>query len=210
MIGLIIGFILTLCVYSYVLGDNPLFRLASHLLVGVSAAYAAVVVVQQILWPVFRQVQQQPTAAASLLWLVPLALALLLILQRLPAFSWLGSITLGLLIGVGTAVSLTGALLGTLWPQLWLQPTATAVSPGRGVVIALLTAVTLLSFQFYRRSDEAGAANTPPWLFYVTKAGQTVLLITFGVLFANVLSTGLTLLTAQMSSFFSELLQRLS
>ena len=37
-IGLILGFILTLCVYSYVLGDNPLFRVASHLLVGVSAA----------------------------------------------------------------------------------------------------------------------------------------------------------------------------
>ena len=41
-IGLIVGFILTLLVFSYLLGDNPLYRIAIHLLVGTSAAYAAV------------------------------------------------------------------------------------------------------------------------------------------------------------------------
>ena len=204
-IGLILGFILTLCVYSYVLGDNPLFRVASHLLVGVSAAYAAVVAVQQFLWPIFVQVRQQPTAPSSLLWAVPLLLALLLLLQRLPTFNWWGSLPLAVLIGIGTAVALTGALLGTLWPQV----TATATTPGRGIAIALLTAITLLSFQYYRRQNEAGEVITPRWLSVVTLAGQAVLVLTFGVVFANVLGTGLTLLTAQISSLLSQLLQLL-
>lgn len=202
-IGIILGFVLTLCVYSYVAGDNPLFRLASHLLVGVSAAYAAVVAVQHVLWPIFVQVRQQPTAPASVLWLVPLLLALLLLLQRLPMFSWLGSLPLAVLVGMGTAVALTGALVGTLWPQA----TAAVATPQRGLAIALLTAVTLVSFQYYRRQSPDGAAATPRWLHYLTLVGQAVLAVTFGVVFANVLGTGLTLLTAQVSSLLSQLLQ---
>lgn len=202
-IGIILGFVLTLCVYSYVAGDNPLFRLASHLLVGVSAAYAAVVAVQHVLWPIFVQVQQQPTAPASVLWLVPLLLALLLLLQRLPTFSWLGSLPLAVLVGMGTAVALTGALVGTLWPQA----TAAIATPQRGLAIALLTAITLVSFQYYRQQDGVGAATTPRWLHYLALAGQGVLAVTFGVVFANVLGTGLTLLTAQVSSLLSQLLQ---
>ena len=47
--GLIVGILLTLFIYSYLIGDNPLYRISVHLLVGVSAAYAVVVVVQQLL-----------------------------------------------------------------------------------------------------------------------------------------------------------------
>ena len=163
------------------------------------------VAVQQFLWPIFLLVRQQPTAPSSLLWAVPLLLALLLLLQRLPTFNWWGSLPLAVLIGIGTAVALTGALLGTLWPQV----TATATTPGRGIAIALLTAITLLSFQYYRRQNEAGEVITPRWLSVVTLAGQAVLVLTFGVVFANVLGTGLTLLTAQISSLLSQLLQLL-
>lgn len=204
-VGLILGFGLTLAVYSYVAGDNPLFRLASHLLVGVSAAYAAVVAVQHVLWPIFQQAQQQPTASSTLLWLVPLLLALLLLIQRLPLFNWLGSLPLALLVGVGTAVALAGALLGTLWPQVMAE----ATTPGRGLAIALLTGLTLLSFQYYRRQDEGGTTVTPRWLHYLTLAGQGVLMMTLAVVFANMLGTGLTLLAAQVGSLLSQLLRGL-
>ena len=33
-LGVALGFVLTLMIYSYLLGDNPLYRLAVHVMVG--------------------------------------------------------------------------------------------------------------------------------------------------------------------------------
>jgi hypothetical protein len=38
-----IAALLTMMVYSYLLGDNPLYRLAEHVFIGSSVAYAVVV-----------------------------------------------------------------------------------------------------------------------------------------------------------------------
>ena len=39
----VISFLFTLLIFSYVLGDNPLFRVAVYIFIGVSAGYIAVV-----------------------------------------------------------------------------------------------------------------------------------------------------------------------
>jgi predicted membrane protein len=39
-IGAIIGFILTIMVLSYIIGDNALFRLAIHIFIGAASGYA--------------------------------------------------------------------------------------------------------------------------------------------------------------------------
>ena len=134
LIGLIIGFLLTLFIYSYIWGDNPLYRLAVHILVGVSAGYAAVVVVRELLLPVYVQLRANPTTLELAGGLVPFVLGLLLVLKRLPRLAWLGTGTIALLVGVGAAVALMGALTGTLLPQV------TAVADP-DPMIALLAAV---------------------------------------------------------------------
>jgi len=42
-----LGFFLTVAILSYVLGDNVLFRIAAHLLIGVTAGYLAAVINRQ-------------------------------------------------------------------------------------------------------------------------------------------------------------------
>ena len=49
-VGAVIGFILTLMVLSYVIGDNFMFRLAIHIFIGVASGYAAVLIFYNILW----------------------------------------------------------------------------------------------------------------------------------------------------------------
>ena len=44
-IGPIIAAVLTLLVFSYIFGDNVLFKLAAHIFVGVAVGYAIIVVV---------------------------------------------------------------------------------------------------------------------------------------------------------------------
>ena len=50
-IGLSLGFLLTILVFSYLLGDNPFFRLAIHIFIGVAAAYVAIVTINNVLIP---------------------------------------------------------------------------------------------------------------------------------------------------------------
>jgi hypothetical protein len=203
--GFIIGIVLTLFIYSYMVGDNPLYRISVHLLVGVSAAYAAVVVVRQLLLPIWRQIQTNPTDPDSVIWLVPVLFVLMLLARRLPSVSWLGNTSLALLVGVGAAVALLGSLTGTLWPQIVnVQPT----TPWQGGVVAVLTVCTLLAFQFTALRPRSGTWQPAMWQRGVTAVGRIVLTITFGALFATLVSTGLILLAERLNFFLTELVQR--
>ncbi len=209
-IGLIIGFILTLLIFSYLLGDNPLYRLAIHLLVGTSAAYAAVVVIQQVILPIFDLIQGDPSNPDNFLWFVPIFLVLLLLLKRLPTISWLGNNTLAVLVGVGAAISLVGVIMGTLWPQITAVTPTNTLFPGQGILVALLTACTLLAFQFTGRIDQNGGWTQPVWRRAITTVGRILITITFGVLFATVFNTSIILLSDRLGYFLNEFLQRLS
>lgn len=200
--GLVIGFILTLFIYSYVFGDNPLYRLAVHLLVGVSAAYAAIIVTHQVILPVYTQIRTDPTNPDTLLWFIPIVLGLLLLLKRLPGVAWMGNSTLALLVGVGAAVALTGALTGTLWPQVTALDSE---SPLTGLLVAFLTACTVVTFQFTGRTNQRGEWVRPFWQQGLAQIGRAVLLITFGALFASVFSTSLILLIERVSYFLNGL-----
>ncbi len=209
--GVLIGFILTLFIYSYLFGDNPLYRLAVHLLVGVSAAYTAIFIVQQVLLPIYAQIQLDPSAPDSLLWLVPMVMALLLIIKRLP-IAWLGNIPIAYLIGVGAAIGLAGAVQGTLFPQILSSGRATPA--WGGLVTALFTAVTLLSFQFTSAKKQtkgkavtAGmdAEWTPSkWRQTVQFIGQILLTITFGAVFTAVLTSSITLFIERITYFVGQ------
>ncbi len=209
-IGLIIGFALTLMIFSYVIGDNPFFRLGVNILVGVSGGYAGIVVLDKVILPVFALWWSDPLSVDSLLWLVPILLAFLLILQRLPGFAWLGDNALALLIGVGSAVALVGAITGTLLPQILNFGDNLNFNLIEGIVVAILTGCTLLTFYFTGKKTESGEWKRPLWLRSITPIGQTVLMITFGFLFATIISTSLVLLTQRIDFYFTKLMQLLS
>lgn len=209
-IGLLIGFTLTLMIYSYIIGDNPLFRLGVNILVGVSGGYAGVVVLRAVILPVFAQLIANPVSAQTFLWLVPILLALLLILQRLPGFGWLGDNALALMVGVGSAVALVGAITGTLLPQILRFGDNANLGLLEGIIVAVLTVCTLLTFYFTGRKTEDGEWKRPLWLRGIVPIGQTVLMITFGFLFATIISTSLVLLTQRIDYYFTQLMQLLS
>lgn len=205
-LGLLIGFVLTLCIYSYLFGDNALYRVAVHILMGVSAAYAAVLAVQRVFLPIFRQFQNEPGNVANLWWLIPLLLVLLLVMKLIRPVAWVGNSAVAVLVGVGSAVALVGAVAGTLLPQI-------SASGSENIVItitaAILTICTILYFQFTGKADEDGKLVVAPWQRVISGVGRTVLMITFGALFAGLLSTSLVLLTERLSFYVTGFLEAL-
>ncbi len=198
------SFLLTLMVLSYLIGDNLVFRVAVYLFIGVSAGYAAAVAWNQVILPRLFL----PLFAggwSSLLLLVPLILGLLMFMKLSPRTARLGSPSLALIVGVGAAVAIGGALLGTLFPQTEAVINEFAlpqISAGFGswlgrfseaALMLLGTVSTLVYFHFSVKNASAGPqrgklVDLLGWI------GQVFVAITFGVLFAGALAAALTAL----------------
>src|SRR5215211_5951026 len=114
LISGLIGLLLTLMVFSYLIGDNPLFRIAVYLFIGVASGYAATVVWHYVLIPKLFQ----SLSALNPLSIVPLVFGISLLAKLSPRFSWVGNFAMAVLVGVGAAAAVGGALLGTLMPQV--------------------------------------------------------------------------------------------
>jgi len=139
--GLILGAVLTFFVLTYLIGDNFLFRLAVYVLVGASAAYAAVVVIFDVLIPRIQQGASDP--AMLVVTIVALILGALLLFKASPRLAWLGNLSVGYLVGVGAATVLGGAIIGTLGPQI-VATGAPATSPSGGAANDLLNFIVVL------------------------------------------------------------------
>jgi hypothetical protein len=207
-----IGLILTLLVFSYLIGDNPLFRFAIYLFIGVSSGYAAFAAWQYVLWPkLFSPFLSQLGDINGLILLaVPLALSLSLLGKLSPRTSWMGNFAMALLVGVGAATAVGGALIGTLVPQaeaamneFSLSSTTGTAVLGRllqAAIMLLGTVLTLAAFHFTTGRAPDGSPKQNGFLDGLGKAGRVFISITLGVLFAGVYMASLTAMIERLSS----------
>src|SRR4029079_6928357 len=91
----IIAIVLTIMVLSRIAGNNPLFRIAQYLFVGVSLGLAFVVAYHQVLRPAVGSMISGG-ANGIVLYGIPLLLGILLVprITRRQEYSWLANIPL--------------------------------------------------------------------------------------------------------------------
>ncbi|MCB2214412.1 hypothetical protein KQH50_03340 [bacterium] len=208
-----IGFLLTVMVLSYMLGDNVFFRVAAFLFIGLTAGYLAVLLVNQVLLP--HLVLPLATGGWSQrLWLlIPLVLALLLLLGQVPRLAPAARVPLAYLLGLTAAVTIGGAVFGTLIPQsqaliesfnanIWYAvPSLTWLRILDAVVMLLGVVGTMSFFHFGRRlkldrlEDDQ---KRPKVIQGLSKIGEVFLGITLGAVFAGIFSTALLALIDRM------------
>lgn len=202
-----IGLILTLLIFSYLIGDNPLFRSAIYIFIGVSSGYAAVVVWQYVLMPKLFSPLASFDLKQNWLLIVPLILSVSLLAKLSPRIAWLGSFAMALLVGVGAATALSGAVVGTLIPQSRAAMNAFA-SPNfsdllEGVVMLAGTVLTLIYFQFSAKRAADGSVKRNLIIEVLAWGGRVFIAITFGVLFAGVYMAALTAMLERLSSMIN-------
>ena len=209
IISALVGLLLTLMVFSYLIGDNPLFRIAVYLFIGVSSGYAATVIVNYVLIPRLSSLQANDINQL-ILAIIPLLFGITLLAKLSPRISWIGNFAMAVLVGVGAAVAIGGALLGTLMPQLGAAINTFDVrSAGGGLQVAskLLqgvvtlggTVFTLASFHFSAGRAPDGTPKRNPIIEGIAWVGRLFIAITFGVLFAGVYLSALTAMIERLS-----------
>lgn len=211
LISAFVGLLLTLLVFSYLVGDNPLFRFAIYLFIGVSSGYAATAVWHNVLMP--RLFSRLDDLNQLILLVVPLILGISLLAKLSPRISWLGNFAMAVLVGVGAATAVGGALIGTLLPQAEAAMNMFDPSvPGGGNFFARLfeggimligTVLTLASFHFTLGRAADGAAKSNRILDGLAWAGRLFIAITLGVLFAGVYMAALTAMIERLSSLIN-------
>jgi hypothetical protein len=211
LIAGLVGFMLTLMIFSYLIGDGPLFRIAVYIFIGVSSGYAAAVVWHQVLLPKLFAPLQTTNTNELLLLIVPLLLCISLLAKLTPRISWIGNFAMAVLVGVGAAAALGGAVLGTLIPQARaamdafdFRSAASGAEALGGLFSATVmlagTTVTLASFHFSASRAPDGTVKRNGILEVIAWAGRIFIAITLGVLFAGVYMAALTAMIERLSS----------
>lgn len=206
----IVSFIFTLLVLSYLVGDNPLFRLAIYIFIGVSAGYAAAVAWHQVLWPkLFMPLIYGDTLERALV-LVPLLLGMLMLTKLSPRTARLGNPAMAFMVGAGASVAVGGAVLGTLFPQTQASINLFDLKAGGSVserifeasIILVGTLTTLIYFHFSAKATPSGPQGSH-LVDILGGIGQVFIAITFGVLFAGVYAAAMTALVERLSFLWS-------
>ncbi len=211
LLGAILSFGLTLIVFSFIFGDNLLFRFAIHVFVGVAAGYAAVMTWYNVLLPEIVVPIISGSQAERIFALLALTLSILLFMKAFPRLSGWGSPVVAYLVGVGAATVIGGAVLGTLFPQvlasinlfnlpgLFGNSSPVWVQISNAVVILVGTISALIFFHFGARNSHDRHPERAAWISAVAWIGQIFIAITFGVLFAGVYIASMTAFVERMT-----------
>jgi hypothetical protein len=217
--NILISFILTLLVFSYLLGDNILYRLALSIFVGLAAAFTAVVTFQSVLLPLTNT-----GAGNALLFVIAGSFALLLLINNLQPdtegkiriiriwgslfqpLRWLSKFTMGILIAIGTAAAVVGAVSGTIIPIV--NDTARIDFHGdwlsliNGIILFVGVICSLLYFRYSAKpSEDHNTGERGRFMAFIATIGQGFIVITLGALYGAAILTSLTILSGQLELF---------
>lgn len=197
LVGVWVAAILTLMVYSHLVKDNPLSRLAEHLFVGTAVGYAAVLAYHTVLWPrLIGPLLSDPQANLPLL--VPAALVVLLLVRPIAPLRALASLPLAIVVGAGAALAIAGAVAGSLLPQARAtmlsldaaQPLATLIN---NLLIIIGVVSTVLYFFFTARQKSVAGSGLRVAAFI----GKWTMILAFGAVFAATVTARLALLVGR-------------
>lgn len=223
----LLAVVLTLALLSYLVADNPVYRIAVHLFIGLSAGYAVVlawftVIQPQLVTPLLATLAPsagQTANLGTLAWpvLPVLVGGLLLILKTLRVASRAGGLVIALMAGVGAAVAVGGAITGTLLPQtgatfISLLPVGAGDAFFETALEALFvvigTLATLGFFYYGAHAEAGGPVERPALVRPVAAIGQVFIGIAFGVMYAGALAASIAIFAERASALWSFVAQR--
>jgi hypothetical protein len=179
-----VGIALTLCILSFLYRDNPLYKLAEHLFVGISAGYYIALAYQETLRP--NLVDE--LARGNWLRLFPLALSLLMFTRFSKGAAWLSRWPLAFIVGMYAGINVGAYGRGDLIIQLEATMLDFLHGGWGGFSNFLLVAglaASLLYFYFSR--EHTGALRV------VSRVGVGFLMISFGASFGYTVMSRISL-----------------
>jgi len=118
--GILAAGFLTLCIYSFLYKDNPFYRFAEYLFVGVSAGYTLARAFHDVFDKKIWGPIVDPVPGTSIEWtlFIPVILGVFLILKLVPQVSWLSRWALAFVVGGTIGLSMTSRFKSDVIEQI--------------------------------------------------------------------------------------------
>ena len=196
---------LTLFIFSFLYKDNPLFKLAEHLYVGVSVGYTIVkaydtVIVHLIVKPLFEQ--------GEVALLIPVAIGMLMLTRYVPKAAWLSRYAFAFIVGVGSGLAIPRTISSFILKQIedTVRPllslagndgvtfSMNLLNPASNLnTIIILIGVISVLFYFFFSIEHSGPGKV------VARTGVLFLMIAFGAAFGYTVMARMSLLIGRLT-----------
>lgn len=190
---------LTLLIFSFLYKDNPLFKLAEHLYVGVSVGYTIVkaydtVLVHLVVKPIVEQ--------GEISLLIPVAIGMLMLTRYVPKAAWMSRYAFAFIVGIGSGLAIPRTISSfvlkqiedTVRPLLSMAgPNGVTFSAGDLNALIILLGVGSVLFYFFFSIEHSGAGKV------VARTGIIFLMISFGAGFGYTVMARMSLLIGRLT-----------
>ncbi len=137
VIGVWLAAFLTLAIYSFLYRDNPIYKLAEHIFVGVSAGYGVVITYHEAVIPLLIDPLFRPEAvdleSPNYVVIIPGLLGLLMFSRFFPRYDWLSRWPIAFVMGLYSGLNIPYSVYGYMLPQF--KATLLPVWPSEGVAM---------------------------------------------------------------------------
>ncbi|MFO8061926.1 MAG: hypothetical protein R6U31_03270 [bacterium] len=185
-LGVWLAAALTLCIYSFLYKDNPFYKFAESLYVGISAGYWLVYTYAYVIEPML--IEPIKTNQEFVL-IVPAFFGIIMLSRWFPKIAWLSRWSIAFTVGIGAGLGVTGYIQGFLIPQV-----RATILPLTGMnmltlnnLIIIIGVITTLVY-FYFSKEHKGMLKVG------SRIGITFIMIAFGASFGYTVMARISLL----------------
>lgn len=165
-----LGVILTLCIFSFLIKDNPFYKFAERLVAGVAAGYWTML----IYWTLFHD-KVIDTLFSGRLWyttayMIPILLGIGMWMRFSKKYSWISRYSIAFYIGISTGVSVPVYM----YTYIFKQMSATIIPFNTVTNILVVIGVLCALFYFFFSKAHTGAFGV------ASRIGIYILMVGFG------------------------------
>mgnify|MGYP001393816759 FL=1 len=196
-LGVVVAAGLTLALYSFLYKDNPFFKMAENLFVGVAAAYVFgqywYPTIYGEIWVRLSGLSKGPGVSGDAWLLAPTLLGLLMLTRFSQRFSWLSRLSFAFFVGLGAGLTIPRTISSFILAQIeaTIQPLSWSLA-GFNLLVILVGVVSVLIYFFFSMEHKGAVGK-------VSRLGIAFLMISFGASFGYTIMARLSLLIGRIS-----------
>ena len=207
----LVGGVATIAIFSFLIKENPFFRLFEHIYIGIAAGWGIVQTLKEFVWPKIIMMmfgynidiypdgtQSAPWNRLYLLYLLPMAFGLLYYFIFSVRYGWLAKLVIGFTLGMSAGLALK-AFFNEIMPQVTgsFKPlvvfTNGSFDIGRSFnnaffVVTVLCVMNYFFFSFKRSKVSERSSSAGRWL----------MMVCFGAFFGSTVMARMALLVERL------------
>ena len=196
-LGTITAVALTLAMYSFLYKDNPVFKIAENLFVGVAMGYWIIItwynilkpdVFETLIVPIFKDTDKAPQYAV----IIPTLLGVFMLLRFSSKLSWLSRWSFAFVVGLGAGITIPNFIHAFILKQLSFDSLITASIPDSINSFLILSGVVSVLIYFFFSMEHKGVIGG------VSKIGVWFLMVAFGASFGFTVMARMSLLIGRI------------